>query len=110
MFGGRSKRADLERSSVFDLGMKPIRRHLMMLVSWTCHSMVALRDLLYLCFLMLILAFDFVFVFLTWMRLMRMLMAGPEVSLSGSPTVSPITAATLSSVSLASCSSGVDPY
>ena len=42
--------------------------------------------------------------------LMRMLMAGPEVSLSGSPTVSPITAATLSSVSLASCSSGVDPY
>jgi len=46
VFGGRSKRADLERSSVFDLGMKPIRRHLMMPVSWTCHSMVALRDLL----------------------------------------------------------------
>lgn len=74
MFGGRSKRADLERSSVFDLGMKPIRRHLMMLVSWTCHSRVALRVLLYLCFLMLILAFDFVLVFLTSMRLMRMLM------------------------------------
>ena len=42
--------------------------------------------------------------------LIKMLIAGPEVSFNGSPTVSPITAATLSSLILSPCSLAVSPY